>query len=245
MEKLFTVVGIIRTVGNCPTYLLEYAGALQPKERVYNLRNGIKIITRPKKGDRSTINEVFIHKLYPYEIQPSDIVVDIGAHVGVFTVFAAKKAYNGEVYSYEPEPTNFKQLKKNVVLNHLKNVKETRTGVAGRKGMRTFYVSNQHTGGNSIIKVPGKKIKAKFTTLKDIIDDNEIDVIDFLKVDVEGAEYEILLSTPKEYFNKIKRMGLEYHDWMTKKKGGDLKTFLEKLGFNVQDRKGMLYGYRS
>ena len=244
MEKLFTIIGIIKTVNNWPTYLLEYAGAIPPKERIYSLNNGIKIVTRPKKGDRSTINEIFIHKLYPYGIQPNDIVVDIGAHVGVFTVFAAKKARNGMVYSYEPEPSNFEQLRKNIALNELKNVKEMKVGVAGKEGTRIFYVSNQHTGGNSIIKVPGKKIKAHFTTLKNIIDKNRLDAIDFLKIDVEGAEYEILFNTPKEYFKRIKRIGLEYHDWMTKKKGADLKRFLEKLGFKVQDMKGMLYGHK-
>ncbi|MFA6530686.1 MAG: FkbM family methyltransferase, partial [Candidatus Micrarchaeia archaeon] len=132
MGKISTVIGVIGVVKNWPTYLLEYAGVLAPAERIYELKNGLKIATRPKTGDRSTINEIFIHNLYPYKFKKDDIVVDIGAHIGIFTIFAASHA--AKVFSYEPDPGNFAQLKKNLSINHLPDAAAFNIGVAGKSG---------------------------------------------------------------------------------------------------------------
>ncbi len=246
MDRIQLTLGIIRKVKNWPTYFLEYFGLLPPKERVYHLNEagGLKLATRPKMGDRSTINEIFIHKNYPYAIGETDTVVDIGAHIGVFTIYAAKLARGGIVYSFEPDPGNFSQLKKNVNLNSLKNAKIFNEGVFSREGDFDFYVSDQHTGGNMMLKTSGQKIIAHFTTLSAIMDSNKIGKIDFLKIDTEGAEYDILLNTPKPYFSRILRIGLETHDWITEQKGPVLKKFLANLGFSVSESNGMLYAVR-
>ncbi len=245
MDKIKTTFGIIRKVKNWPIYFLDYFGLVPPKERVYYLdeAGGLKISTRPKLGDRSTINEIFIHKNYPYTIGETDTIVDIGAHIGVFTVYAAKLAKKGAVYSFEPDPGNFSQLKKNVELNGLNNAKIFNEGIFSKEGTFDFYVSDQHSGGNSMLKVSGEKISAHFTTLTSVMDSNKIEQIDFLKIDTEGAEYDILLSTPASYFSRISRIGLETHDWMTEQKGPVLKKFLEELGFSVSENNGMLYAY--
>ena len=245
VKQTQTLFGVVKVVENWPTYVCEYFNLLEPKERVYKLRNGIKIATRPILGDRSTINEIFVHDLYPYRIKKDDVILDIGAHIGVFTVFAAKLAYEGQIYSFEPDPENFSQLVKNINLNGEKRVKSFNLGVDAKAGTRDFYVSVLHSGGNSLIDNKGKRISAKFCTLADIFEKNDLDRVDFLKMDVEGAEYDVLLNTPQEYFDKIGNIGLEVHDWITTRQSPELLQFLEKKGFTVELQNGMIYATKS
>src|SRR5258706_10907179 len=55
-------------------------------------------------------------------IHPDDIVLDLGAHIGLFSVYASKKALKGKIYAFEANPDNYKLLLKNINLNKLKNV---------------------------------------------------------------------------------------------------------------------------
>ena len=89
------------------------------------LRNGLQFEVRPHTSDRATVNENFIH--YPYthhtafKIGESDIVVDIGANIGAFTLYAARTAKKGRVASVEPSSENFKQLAHNLKINAIAN----------------------------------------------------------------------------------------------------------------------------
>ena len=242
IDKVKTVVGIVSAVENWPAYLFDY---VSPKgEAIYSFPGGIRLFVRSPGGDKGIVNEIFVHKEYTHEIGENDIIVDIGAHIGAFSVVAGKKASKGKVFSYEPEPSNFQQLKKNVELNNLQNVSIFNMGVLGSKGTKEFYSSNQHTGGSSVLKVPGKKISASFTTIEDIFQENGLEKIDYLKMDVEGAEYDILMKTPSACLAKIAYLALETHNWMTELKSRDMKAFLEKEGFAVSEKGNMMYAAR-
>jgi predicted RNA methylase len=98
------------------------------------LRDSTIFRIRPFTYDRCVLDEIFIHKVYTkhFDIREGDTVVDLDAHIGDFTVFAAKN--NAFVYSYEPEPRNFALLTVNVKMNNLKTkVKTFPYAVAGKK----------------------------------------------------------------------------------------------------------------
>lgn len=103
------------------------------------LRDGSKFRIRPKTSDRATINEVFIAKPYTpdesFAIGEGDHILDIGANIGAFTVYAARIAKEeGIVYGVEPVASNFSVLEENVKLNDLQNVRLLRAAVGGHKG---------------------------------------------------------------------------------------------------------------
>ena len=236
-------------IRNYKTWLkgfLDYFGFLRNKLIVHKLRNGVKYLIRTNSSDFGIINEIHIvkeyHKLLDH-IQPTSTVIDIGAQIGVFSVFAAKIANKGKVFSFEPFEKNNLLLQKNIKLNKLKNIIISRNAIAGKSGSRQLTISKENSGGHSLFQEGDEKVKIKTMTLKEVFDKNKIDKCDFLKIDCEGAEYEILYNTPKEYLDKINSITMEYHE------NGDiqeLRRFLKKANFNVSVDKiaELLYAWK-
>jgi hypothetical protein len=89
-------------------------------------------------------------------------------------------------------------------------IKPIRLGVAGRTGKRTFFLT-RFSPLNSFFGGSGDKISVDCLTLEDIFKKHRLKKLDLLKLDCEGAEYEILYETPAEILAKIKEIRLEYH----------------------------------
>lgn len=150
-------------------------------------------------------------------------IIDIGANCGIATIILAKQNPNSIIYTFEPDPNVFNVLKTNVELNNLKNVKLFNKGVC-KKEDKTKYLClhPSYTGGNttcsslsSCEKYFNTKIKyfeVECISLDEIIEQNNISKINLLKIDCEGAEYEILYNS--NYFKSgiVENMVGEFHD---------------------------------
>lgn len=130
---------------------------------------------------------------------PGAVVLDIGAHIGLFSVIAAQvTGKNGKVYAFEPAPSTFALLQKAVVINHEEQVIETFQQAVGKaKGKITFFVSdNQADNSNSLVNYKDDRdlhgIKVAVTTVDDLVKEKNINRVDFMKIDVEGAEFDTL-----------------------------------------------------
>jgi FkbM family methyltransferase len=186
-----------------------------------------------------------------FSIKDDAIIIDIGAHIGSFSLCAAKLSKNGQVYAYEPYPENFILLQQNVELNNLKNAHAFQLGVLGQHKKTKLYIDEKNDAGHSLYNKTNQTIEIECTTLTSIFQDNNIAFCDLLKIDCEGAEYEILLNTPKECFEKIGMIAMEYHDGMYGlKTAKDIQTLLEDNGFSVKLQtpgavQGLLYARRN
>jgi len=245
-HKLKFSLEIIKNYKNWYLGFLDYFKALRKNKKiVYKLKNNARYFARAGTSDFEIINEIYVvkeyNKLLKY-IKEGSVVIDIGSQIGVFSIFAAKRAKNIRVYAYEPFSENFEMLKENIKLNKLqKKVILFKLGVSGKKGKRELILCEENTGGHGFYCDGKNKVEIETTTLKDIFETNKIKSCDFLKMDCEGAEYEIIYKTPKKYLKKIKSISMEYHknDNINK-----LKRFLEEKGFNVSLTdvgEGMLY----
>ena len=236
MQKLKTFFKVLRNIKTYPTYLKDYFGFSDGDFLIYELRNGIKYVIRGGSTDRFIVNEVWLHKSYTpkgFEINPKDIVVDVGAHIGIFTVLAAKKAHKGKVFCFEPIKENAHLLVKNLELNNLSTVFLENKAVSDKKGKLKIYVSkSRNKGQNSIHKLADTQDEEEVEKIsfKDFL--KNMDRIDFLKMDCEGSEYPIFYSLGKKELSKIKKISLEYHNYGSER-GEDLRKFLEKRGFSV------------
>jgi len=123
-------------------------------------------------------------------IKQGDIVFDLGAHIGYFTLEASKKAK--KIYSFEPNLISFNILKKNIQLNNLKNVIIENKAVYDKDSSTNFHES----GVSSKIDSYGSKI-IKTITLDSYTKQNNIKSIDILKVDVEDSECEVIMGARK------------------------------------------------
>jgi FkbM family methyltransferase len=245
-QFLSEIVNRVRlyNVSSLPKYIIDLVGFHLPILRKkslrmhfrYKLKNGATFVVRPFKFDRYIIDEIFLERAYfpdrDFELKDGDVVVDVGAHIGVFTVFSAKNA-DSTVYSYEPRPDNFELLKENVSLNKIEAcVKIFQFAVGGVSGSLEFCMDAEglvQIGGSN-----GKKIIVRTVTLKEIFDSNNLLKVDFLKIDVEGKELEMLFNFPKEYFPRIKKIAMESH---TESITSKLTSYLSSNGFSVRTLK--------
>jgi FkbM family methyltransferase len=171
------------------------------------------------------------------EIQPGDTVIDIGANIGAFALAAAVAAPNVRVLAFEPDADNCALATRNAQLNGLNGVQVFRLAVAGEPGMITLFQGDQFSLHTT---VPGRLDKSMHSqeveaiTLKEIMDRHNVNTCGFLKMDCEGAEYEILYKTPPEYLARIKQMAIKYHATENKQqKAKELCRFLEQMNFEI------------
>jgi len=248
ISEVREVPNVVMTFKNWWTYFSNISG-LSNAETVCKLRNGAKFIIRPDSFDIRMVKEVYIHKSYhQLEINKGDIVVDIGAHIGTFSVMAGRKIGRaGAIYAYEPVPTTFDILERNIDINSLQNIVHPhKLGISNKTGTKEFYIfkKNNKTLFHSssfyreklgvIDATVGENIEVECITLKDIFELNGLDRIDVLKMDCEGEEYAILLNTSDRYLKKIDRICMEYHDYLsTNYNHQDMINHLSKLGYDV------------
>ncbi|MCX6815532.1 MAG: FkbM family methyltransferase [Candidatus Aenigmarchaeota archaeon] len=235
-KKLKGALNAVKTFKNFKQFSDDYFGRIGKKIILYKLRNGLVMYARPNRVDAIAIIETSGDMQYTSEfsIGKNDTVVDIGAHIGSFTLFAAKMAKR--VYAFEPNKDNWILLKKNIAINKIKNVTAVNAAVSGKNGFVKLYVNTENTGGHRLDnKYFSKAVSIKSVNLQSIVKQAG-GKIDFLKVDCEGAEYDILFKG-KNVLDRVSKMALEYHDTKDfneeegKKK---LCEFLKKTGFTVK-----------
>jgi FkbM family methyltransferase len=239
LDRLCATAGFIRAVRNWPRhYLARHAGSTRPV--VFELRNGLRFETRAGTLDAAIFKEVFVRRLYTpagFEIGPRDVVVDVGAQIGAFSVFAAHAAAAGRVVAFEPAPANFELLKRNLERNALRHVEAVAQAVSGAAGERELRLS-QNTGGHSFHAIeesaPIALIKVAAVTLADVAREREVTQIDFLKMDCEGEEYGIIAACPDELLRRVRRIAMEVHDLDETRNAGRLCEQLTARGLEVR-----------
>lgn len=188
----------------------------------------VKFNYRPDTIDERVIKEVFAEREYLDKVDfSSGLVIDVGAHIGTFSILAAGKRPVAEkdkskIIAIEPEKNNFEVLQKNIEDNGLnEEVELVNKAVTGKKKDKItlkYYGNDKNTGGVGIDS-KGKSFEVETVTLDEIIDNREVA---FLKMDCEGAEYEILENSDLSAVDKI---SMEWHD--IEKLGGLVKNLVE------------------
>ncbi|HLC84217.1 MAG TPA: FkbM family methyltransferase [Candidatus Nanoarchaeia archaeon] len=253
MSKISTIIKIIKAYKDWPRYFGVYLGVTRKERFIFRTRNGLRFWLRRSNDDLARIGEIFhLHEYDPkfLKIPKGGTVIDIGAHMGFFSIYASHKGA-ARVISFEPMPDNFEMLSKHIALNSKTNIGPHQLAVAAKPGNRTFYVS-KNSGFGSLFRKTDQELHVKCTTLSQVFKDHKILHCDLLKMDCEGAEYEILYAS-QALLPKIKTIILEYHDGTRfdapNDRIMDLQKFLDKNGFTTKrvahpNQVGMLYAWR-
>ena len=181
--------------------------------------NGIKLDYKRNKSELYLLKCIFYNREYSdyFPFYKKATVIDIGAHYGYFSIFASKNLdKSSKIISIEPSKNNFQQLNSNVENCKLTNVNCFNIAIGAKKKLGKLYksksVNHSIFKDYSLLKNNLEYEDVKINTLENIIIENKLDKIDFLKMDCEGAEYSILENTPKKIFDKIQTISLEFHD---------------------------------
>ncbi|KRD07466.1 hypothetical protein ASE21_18445 [Flavobacterium sp. Root901] len=203
------------------------------------------------------LNEIFYSNDYNFCTNDEVVVIDIGANIGLGALFFSSKDNVKKIYSYEPVPLTYDQAKFNLTLNKNKVVELNNYGLGNTDKEETFLF-NKNVKGNtgsrgalsssfiiSDVEKVNVIIKNASSVLKEIINQNQNFKI-VLKVDCEGAEYEIFEDLDNSgILNKIDFAMIEWHD----KGSQELEKILLKYNFNCFSQQlaintGMIYAYR-
>lgn len=168
-----------------------------------------------------------------FEVDPSDIVLDVGAWVGWFTVPAAKRAGKGGlVIAVEPEPKNLAFLKANV--STLSNVRVVEKCAWRCKKRIKLYLDRSTTQHSAVIPpTPTGYIWVQADTLDNVVSELGVNKVNFIKIDVEGAELEVLEGAERVLKTAKKVAVAAYHPRDGKQTWPEVKRFLEARGFKT------------
>jgi FkbM family methyltransferase len=192
---------------------------------------------------KELVKEIYEDRVYErcFRVDEGDVVVDVGANVGVFTLKAGRQTgRKGRVIAFEPERKNYVWLCRNIGLNNFCNVLPVNVAVTDFDGIADFYVKDasvEHTLlpvtnlSYETRTVATRKIRVR--RLLSVLNELGVDRVDFLKIDAEGVELEVLRGAKRLLADKrIRKVSVAtYHDKEETKAVG---TFLRSLGYLVR-----------
>ena len=186
-------------------------------------------------------NEIDDYNFDSIDFKDGDVVIDIGGNIGTVSIYLAKKYPFLKIYAFEPVKQNYENFLKNIELNNINKdiikvfnlaiTKDRRdvilTSPFNNSGASNIY--NNFRGSGNIIS--NNDISIKSITFDDIFSNNNISKCKLLKIDCEGAEYEILYSANIENLKNCEYMRAEFHGKKSKQK--DLYNHCNKFIKNI------------
>lgn len=215
-----------------------------------HLRNGIVIEGGAKSLVLDLSSEIFINKIYNpmhMSVNSDDTVVDIGANIGVFSLYAAKH-FAKNIYAIEPMFENIYRINNNFEINNLSKPTVINAAVSDKNGFAKLYLGDLDSHGLLFDHNHKQKFtmyqKVKTMTLDKIVFLYKIKRINFLKIDCEGSEGEVIKSIKDKTWKIIDKIAIEYHDGVSTLSHFEIVERLKMNMYNVEIAKtGELFGY--
>lgn len=232
----------------------DYLEALQRKADdgvILRTHDGLQIAIRRNLWDAEIVREIFF--THPYtrrlNLPAQPVVVDIGGYIGDFALYAAKYLDARRVVVYEPTQENFAVLVHNIELNGYDDritAVDQAVGLAGELvlNVQTLAAGEMHVSPYWYPEAEQRRIAS--VGLDELLDTHQLDVVDLLKVDCEGGEYDIFQDAPDAAFDRIRNVALEWHEvdgYRAKLKR--VTNRLESAGFTLRKDRHIISAWRA
>jgi FkbM family methyltransferase len=242
--------------GETPQWLplvLDYLG-LRPLVYPYELRlrSGERVMLC-EHTDTVIFWMVFARRHYPVAAS-HHVILDVGANLGIFTLYAARNAPSAKIIAVEPFPDTYKRLNKLVETNHLRDrVTTINCAVAGSAGKKTMdsadgipsqyrrIYSSETVSLNASNRGPAgatqdeNGVPVQAETLDRIFALAGLTTVDMVKMNIHGSEYDVLLSTDPKVLKRCRRIAVQYHELPAEMHLGKKEIFrrLNQIGFHL------------
>jgi FkbM family methyltransferase len=230
LKRFPEVIICFRLVENFLEFIIRYI-TLSSKGYPFQVRTRNDLVLQIKDFyDTTTAWVVFCKQEYNVTARHR-LIVDLGANIGIFALFAARKSPDAKILCFEPFPSTFKRLEDNIEGNNLgdriqcrqlavSGSRQTRAMATGGFGSTSSHLLEPTTMDSSLVSV-------SCITFQDVLEEVErlynSRTIDLLKIDIEGAEYELFDHVPLELLSQVQEVQMEYHF------GGSKKALFDKL----------------
>ncbi len=203
--------------------------------------------------DFKVINETWIENVYRIhqgQFFGGGVFVDVGANIGAVSLFVDSFNKDREddskikVYAVEPEPNNLYLLNQNIQNNPTENITIVSNAIWHEEAM----VSISNRGGNSsIVDLEEDSSEVLAITLETLFSTYSIEEVDVMKIDIEGAEFDLIINTPAETLAKINRLVLEFDKSFDGRFGQMIEKLSKQFGIDIlgsPERGGYVYANR-
>jgi len=167
-----------------------------------------------------------------------DIVLDVGTHIGFFTLQAARRVGpKGKVISIEPDPRNYRVLKMNIRKSGFKNIILFNGALGAKSGKIKFKIDDNPLESELLQKSSskGKWISVKVLTIDDLMEKLDIKKVDWVKIDVEGGVDDVLMGGINTLKNKNKMI--------IESRGKKTLEILKEIGYTYRPLLDPKYNY--
>lgn len=177
----------------------------------------------------SSVNEIFESEIYKFNASSNaPIVIDCGANIGLATIYFKVNYPQAKVFAYEPDPDIFEALKTNIESFGFENVSIFNEAIGEKNETLLFKKEGGHSG-MLVSAESDKTVPVRVAPLKEIL--AKFDVIDFLKIDIEGHEINVMPSIADE-LKKVQVLFLEYHTFIDEpQRLSEIMKIIENAGF--------------
>jgi FkbM family methyltransferase len=187
-----------------------------------------------------------VDKIYDeLNLKNLNICFDIGSNVGLFTKYLKLNDCN-KIFCFEPNKTAFNSLQKN--LKNENEVELFNLAVSYNKDALRLYIDDSNSLISSAHDIKNNYYDVETITLKDIFERNKIQKVDFVKIDIEGMEFDLIENLEDSIFQKIDKFLIEYHDFYFtdgSQKLEKLKNKLNLMGYEIVNKHKFIYATKS
>jgi FkbM family methyltransferase len=193
-----------------PYLLGRYRHSAKGSSKLYRLRNGQSILVNDDA--RFTLNEIYLDRIY--DVPGADIsscrsVLDIGANVGIFALYVASRAPEATIHCFEPQSSNFELLRRNLARA---GIRATGHQLAVSASSGAGYLSLRGSSVEYSLGTAGDQSeKVECVEWDDLFRLAGLDCFDFVKMDIEGAERDILAACSDKQLRRMRALSLEWH----------------------------------
>lgn len=193
---------------------------MQKKPYVVHLYSGAAMELRPRSGDLFGFYEIMLRQDYlkgGQTLREGDTVIDVGANIGAFTVLAARiVGPKGRVIAIEPDKPTYQQLVRNIALNKLTNVVALNCALGETDGKGVLYSGAISLFSSMYSTVDGRETgsasqEMEVMTMETLLKSQNIERCDYLKMDCEGAEHQIVDSMSRAVAARFPQVTMEVH----------------------------------
>ena len=238
---------LVRNVENWPSYFVHKQSSTFRPTRFVTRGAGLSFDV-PTRELYLVFKEIFLTDFYSFQtwidqLPSVPIVIDVGANAGYFNMLLLSRRPDAKIYAYEAIESNVRLFQKNIEINPIigDKIQLFHRAVTG-KPMDTITLYKEADADNSVTASVFNdfethnltSVTVEAISLSQILEENKLDHVDFLKLDCEGSEYPILYESPKDIWKKVRKIFLEVHNLDASTRNFDfIKNFLESEGYHV------------